>query len=204
MPIQEIDEIKFLALGDSYTIGQGINPSENWPSQLKDSLELLNCEVESLNIIARTGWTTSDLLGALVNEPRIQYDLVSLLIGVNNQFQSLPVETFKSELNELIELAEIFGNGLENVFVVSIPDYGVTPFGASNAENIARGIDCYNGILENVCDSLSIPFIDVTTISRTLSDTPDALAPDRLHPSAFQYALWVEQILPSVLDILEK
>jgi lysophospholipase L1-like esterase len=199
----ELAPIKYLALGDSYTIGQGIETIESWPMQLGVKLSENGFSVEKNKIIAQTGWETTDLLNALADSSLEDYNLVSLLIGVNNQFSNQPFETYTTEfdilLNQAIDLA-----GPTRVFVVSIPDYGVTPFGSSNSENIALELDAYNAYAASKCDSLHIAYINITGISRQLGASDGALANDNLHPSSTQYGKWVEEILPTVLEILEK
>ncbi|NNC83758.1 MAG: SGNH/GDSL hydrolase family protein [Flavobacteriales bacterium] len=196
---------RYLALGDSYTIGQGVEYEARWPGQLVDSLAARGFTVDSLKYIAQTGWTTTDLQNAIDNSlPLEDFDMVSLLIGVNNQFQSIPFEVYEQEFDSLLSQAIAFAGGSDQVFVVSIPDYGVTPFGSGNAQQIGEQIDMYNAYALQVCTDRGIPFIDITTISRQLGDGPDALAPDNLHPSRFQYSLWVEEVLPVVEVILGK
>ncbi len=201
------ESIDFLALGDSYTIGQGVEESKRWPNQLVAKLIEENINVNPARIIAQTSWTTKRLLES-VNNTEISglgdEVLVSLLIGVNNQFQNLPFNVFVDEFNLLVSKAiEIAGNS-EMVFVVSIPDYGVTPFGSNNSDQIAEEIDRYNNHIAEVCFGLDIPFVNITEISRTLGDADDALATDNLHPSGFQYGKWVEEILPIVIELLKK
>jgi len=195
--------ISYLALGDSYTIGQSVPQSESFPFQLQDTLQGLNLNVDSTKVIARTGWTTSNLLSAIVAESPGDYDVVSLLIGVNNQFQNQSYFKFQAEFDSLLAISINIAGGIDNVFVVSIPDYGVTPFGASNADDIAEALDNYNAFMKGQCDAIGIPFIDITTISRELGDSDGALAPDDLHPSGFQYSLWVEAMLEVVVPIFE-
>ena len=198
------DPVRFLALGDSYTIGQGVEEDQRWPVQLGEQLKENDFEVPVVNIIAQTGWTTNNLINAIENTELEDYNLVSLLIGVNNQFQSLPFEIFESEFDALLTIAINIAGSQEKVFVVSIPDYGVTPFGSGNSQTIAEELDAYNSYMALRCDDLEIPFINITEISRTLGDSPGALAPDNLHPSGSQYAAWTDEILPIVLQILEE
>jgi len=198
------DPVSFLALGDSYTIGQGVAESQRWPIQLGERLEENDFEIEGVEIIAQTGWTTNDLLNGIANTKLEEYNLVSLSIGVNNQFQGRPFEIFESEFDSLLNRSICLAGSKERVFVVSIPDYGVTPFGSSNSESIGEEIDMYNNYISNTCDMLEIPFIDITEISRTLGDSPGALASDNLHPSGSQYEAWTNEILPVVIEILNK
>ena len=192
----------FLALGDSYTIGQGLDRAENWPNQLKDKLEASDKMIDLL-VIATTGWTTNNLLNAIEEEQPGPQDMVSLSIGVNNQYQGIPFSTFETEFDSLLNIAIDLGGGKENVFVVSIPDYGLTPFGSSNSETIAIELDTYNAYMELKSDEMDIPFINITEISRVLGDSENALAMDNLHPSAYQYGLWVDEIFPVTEEILE-
>jgi len=200
------DPIYFLALGDSYTIGQGVPEEDRWPNQLTERLEESGSEISGTQIIAQTGWTTSNLLSALNNEDLTALgdsNLVSLLIGVNNQFQGLSFKDFTCEFEYLLEKSIGYAGTKDLVFVVSIPDYGVTPFGSNNSEMIAEELDMYNDHMKSKCESFEIPFIDITEISRELGDSEDALAPDNLHPSGFQYREWVEEMIPVVIALLD-
>lgn len=201
---QLTDDKSYLALGDSYTIGESVDPSLQWPVQLVDSLRDRGIEVDKPLIIARTGWTTQDLLQAMDErlEPGQQFDLVSLLIGVNNQYQGKSIEAYETDLNELFSRA--IGRskrGAEGVFAVSIPDYGATPFGASNAEEIGKEIDEFNAVFEKVASEYQIPFYDITPISRSNPDDRSLVASDGLHPSGKQYGLWVEEIVDEVANL---
>lgn len=205
MEIQEGDSIYFLALGDSYTIGQGVKVPERWPNQLSEKLKENGIKIRETRIIARTGWTTSALISAIGGSDLSdmgENNLVSLLIGVNNQFRNQPFETFEIEFTSLLNRAIQLSKDVEKVFVVSIPDYGVTPFGSANSEKIARELDAYNAYMKEKCERADIPFIDITEISRELGGASTALASDRLHPSGLQYEKWVEEILPVVLEML--
>ena len=193
--------VKYLALGDSYTIGQGVEENERWPNQLSAQLESNDIDVQKTQIIAQTGWKTSDLLNGIADSTLNDHDLISLLIGVNNQFWSQPFDIFQTEFDSLVNIA-IEAVGKDRIFIVSIPDYGVTPFGSSNSENIANDIDVYNGYISERCAEEGFPFINVTEISRQLGDSDGALAADNLHPSGYQYSLWVNEMLPSVLDLI--
>jgi lysophospholipase L1-like esterase len=198
------EAIRFLALGDSYTIGQGVFIYQRWPNQIRQKLGLLNYTIDSLKIIAQTGWTTNNLLNSIENTEISGFNLVSLLIGVNNQFQNKPFSTFETEFNILLNKSIEFAGDINRVFVVSIPDYGVTPFGSSNSESIAEDIDMYNTYISLQCEEKGIPFINITEISRELGDSDGALASDNLHPSASQYTEWADKILPIVIELLEE
>lgn len=193
----------FLALGDSYTIGTGIQLELNWPYQLKDKLIQDNVASLEVNIIAQNGWTTSRLLEAIkMNDPD-SHDLVSLMIGVNNQFQRLPFNTFKKEFNELLQIAIRLSGEKRNIFVVSIPDYSVTRYGSGDPDTISKDIDRYNEYIEEQCDKLNLQFVDVTQISRELGGSRSVIADDGLHPNASQYSRWLEEIAPVVKTLFE-
>jgi lysophospholipase L1-like esterase len=196
--------LRYLALGDSYTIGQGVEEELRWPNQLAQRLGANNNSISEVNIIATTGWTTRDLLNGIAAEQPEKHELVSLLIGVNNQYQKLPFALFETEFAELLDMAIELSGGKQNVFVVSIPDYGVTPFGSGDPVGIGKEIDRYNAHISDKCDELRIPFIDITGISRELGDAEGALATDKLHPSGSQYTSWTNAILPVVTDLIKK
>ena len=193
----------YLALGDSYTIGQSVAQNDRWPVQLVDKLDTVGITIDSLKIIAQTGWTTANLQNAINQQVPLDFDLVSLLIGVNNQYQGLDFNQFQMEFDTLLQQCIQFAGTKDRVFVVSIPDYGVTPFGAGNAATIASELDAYNAYMSQECEEQEIPFINITEISRDLGDSPDALANDNLHPSGYQYGLWAEEILPTVQSLFD-
>ncbi|MFN5557420.1 MAG: GDSL-type esterase/lipase family protein [Chryseotalea sp.] len=211
------ERVKMLALGDSYTIGQGVAESERWPVQfIKELNEQKNIVGDGPRIIATTGWRTDQLKSALLQaniEPG-SVNLISLLIGVNNQYQGRTAQSYKPELEELLSLALTLVNGDKTkLFVLSIPDYGYTPFGQNNQTSISLGIDAFNAVKKEVCEENGILFIDITDISRLGLTQPDLVAGDRLHPSGKMYALWVERVLKNenityiqnpVLDVDDK
>jgi lysophospholipase L1-like esterase len=202
----KIEPISYLALGDSYTIGTGIDVEENWPMQLSDLLKDNNLTVRNTKIIAANGWTTTDLKeGILYENPDSSYNMVSLLIGVNNQYQGLDIELYKTDFRELLEQSIAFANGDSGkVFVVSIPNYGVTPFGKlRDAEKVTREIASYNEIAKNISAEYGIPFVNITPISEMAEDDRDLLASDDLHPSAKMYGMWVKEIMPTVTQLLQ-
>lgn len=199
--------IKYLALGDSYTIGESVTEEGRWPVQLSDSLQKRGIETTEVNIIARTGWTTEELQkGILDNPPQPPYDLVSLLIGVNNQFRGYDIEIYRSEFRELLEQAIGFANNdSSNVFVVSIPNYGVTPFGQTRGEDkIRQELHEYDVIAKEIAIEYGIPFINITPISEKAKTDTSLIASDKLHPSSSMYSEWVHEMLPTVLSILEQ
>ncbi|HET8864565.1 MAG TPA: SGNH/GDSL hydrolase family protein [Gracilimonas sp.] len=202
----EIEPVSYLALGDSYTIGTGIDVEESWPMQLSDLLKDNNLTVRNTKIIATNGWTTTDLKEGIQDEnPDSSYNMVSLLIGVNNQYQGLDIELYKTEFRELLEQSIAFANGdTGKVFVVSIPNYGITPFGKlRNTEKVTREIASYNEIAKNISTEYGIPFVNITPISEMAENDRDLLASDNLHPSAEMYGMWVEKIMPTVTQILQ-
>lgn len=194
--------ISYLALGDSYTIGEGVDASDRWPNQLRDSLLTEGLRVNDVEIIAQTGWTTAVLLDALSNAQQESYDIVSLLIGVNDQYQNREFELFQSDFNALLSESIQFAGGRERVFVLSIPDYGATPFGASDSLNIATELNAYNAYIQSRCEEEQIAFVDITGISRALGDDQGALAADNLHPSGHQYREWMRAAFPLVRGII--
>ena len=189
--------IRYLALGDSYTIGESVPLDQNFPAQLVDSLKASGQKVSSYKIIARTGWTTTNLKTAIeAADLQDSFNLVSLLIGVNNQYQNKSVKLYEKEFVELAERAIQFAGGKkEHVFVVSIPDYGYTPFGQNNQASISKQIDQYNAINKRLSADLGLKYCDITAISRRGLSEPDLIAGDGLHPSAKMYAEWVEVIM---------
>lgn len=204
-PIKETPEMTFLALGDSYTIGESVHPSLRWPVQLSDSLRSREVPLNHPRIIARTGWTTGDLLEAM--DKRLedeQFDLVSVLIGVNNQYQGKSIEEYEKDLGEIFDRAiKHSAQGAAGVIAVSIPDYGVTPFGAEKREQIATEIDHFNAVFKAVADQYAIAFYNITPISKRASQEKDLTASDELHPSGKMYSLWVEEIAGEVASKLE-
>ncbi len=203
-PIPAAQEISFLALGDSYTIGESVEEEFRWPVQLARTLRERGYPVSEPRIIAKTGWTTGDLFQAMDAElGEEKYDLVSVLIGVNNQYQGKSITEYEEDLHEIFSRAiGVSERGSKGVFVVSIPDYGATPFGASKANQIAVEIDQFNETFENVAREYGLPFYNVTPISRTAVDDPELTAEDNLHPSREMYRLWVEEIAKQVTGIL--
>ena len=189
--------VRFLALGDSYTIGQSVDETDRWPNQLADLLKDSGIEIETLKIIARTGWRTDNLQAAIEAEnPGSDYNLVSLLIGVNNQFQGTNFDIYPIEFRELLNQAiELCGGNKTGVFVLSIPDYGYTPFGSSNKATISAEIDRYNATNKSITKEMGVTYVDITPISREAESKPWYLASDNLHPSGVMYAQWVGEII---------
>lgn len=192
----EQDTITYLALGDSYTISTGEKPENRYPNMLSQALADHGYLSQAPRIIAANGWTTSNLIFSLQNPPfSTKYDLVSLLIGVNNQYGGLPFSVFQKEFVELIEISLLKAKSRSGVFVLSIPDYGVTPFGASNANKIFDEINMYNDFIRKVCETNKIKYYDITDISRKAKGDLSYLAGDQLHPSRKMYLEWVDLIV---------
>ena len=196
----------FLALGDSYTIGESVPINKNWPYQLHQRLIKQGINLTSPTIVAKTGWTTDELLEAIQGRGLDDhYDLVTLLIGVNNQYRDYPIKQYQKEFKELLGIALDKAGGLtRQVLVISIPDYGVTPFAAeSDGAQIAREIQQYNQIAGDYCKQKNITFVDIYPVSQRAAQDPQLTAEDKLHPSAKMYSLWVDLIYEETLGILK-
>lgn len=197
---------KYLALGDSYTIGESVCESCNFPTQLTDSLNTVLQEKTSVKIIAKTGWTTSDLLSAIASEnPSKDYDLVTLLIGVNNQYQNKPFSLYEKEFPELLDRSIDFAKGNpKNVIVLSIPDYAFTPFGnnSGKSKKITSELIKYNGYAEKIATEKGVRFENITPMTQQGLENPRLVASDGLHPSEVAYKKFVEQIFSKVSEIL--
>lgn len=198
----------YLALGDSYTIGQSVTAAESFPFQLANQLKLNGIKyIIGPEIVARTGWTTSDLQAgiktAIVNEDisRTKYDIVTLLIGVNNQFRKQSQTVYRKEFKELLQTAITFAGGNKNkVFVISIPDWGATPFGGKNRNLITRKeIDEFNAINKTETLALRISYTDITEASRNAATDLELVAKDDLHPSGKMYLDWAVNVSKAVL-----
>jgi lysophospholipase L1-like esterase len=190
----------YLALGDSYTIGEAVSAAESFPYQLKDALVKQGHPVESIQIIAQTGWTTDELQAAIdIATLSPPYDLVTLLIGVNNQYRGYSAANYRVEFEQLLRQAIVFaGADTERVRVLSIPDWGVTPFAQKEgrvADKVAKEIDAFNAAAKEISERLGVIFIDITPHSRLAATDATLLAPDGLHPSGKMYAHWVQSLL---------
>ena len=189
-----------LALGDSYTVGESVEPNHQWPHLFVAELEKRGAEVCVPDYIATTGWTTSDLMEGIATglDRDKSYNLVSVLIGLNNQYQGRDMELYEPELRKIIDLAiDIAGGVRSRVIVLSIPDYAYTPFGKEDL-TISRQIDAYNAIKERVAGEYGIAYFNITPISRRGLSDPTQVASDGLHPSGKQYKLWVEKLCAGV------
>jgi lysophospholipase L1-like esterase len=199
----EIEQpVRFLALGDSYTIGQSVAIQDRWPHQLYDSLAARGYQLDSLQIIAQTGWRTDNLSSAM-NAAQLDsnYSLVSLLIGVNNQYQGGSASGYAQPFETLLQTAiKLAGGDTSHVFVLSIPDYAYTPFGGGSM-TISADIDSFNYINKQISDQYKVKYFDITPISREGLNDPGLVASDRLHPSGKMYREWVRLILKDIPNL---
>ena len=201
------DGLRYLALGDSYTIGESVPEDGRWPVQLAAALRARGVPVAGPRIIATTGWTTDELSAAMdAAEPLGQWDFVSLLIGVNNQYRGRAVEDYRREFAQLLGRAIALAGGRPGrVLVLSIPDWGVTPFGRDSGRDTARiaaELDAYNAAAAAECAARGVAFVDITPASRSPGNEPDRIAGDGLHPSALAYADWTALALPAAEALL--
>jgi len=204
-PVTSVDSLRYLALGDSYTIGESVDESERWPVRLAALLRDRGFRVEAPRVIAKTGWTTDELLeGIRKAAPTGKYDLVSLMIGVNNQYRGRESEEYRMQFRTLLERAVGFASGrADRVIVVSIPDWGVTPFAEGRERGrIAREIDAFNTICREETESRGARYVDVTPLSKEARDDPSLVAEDGLHPSGKMHAAWARLILPEAAAAL--
>jgi lysophospholipase L1-like esterase len=187
---------KYLALGDSYTIGESVPEADRWPNQLVRALAAKGQRYEQPRIIATTGWRTDNLRDAMqAAQLKEEYDLVTLLIGVNNQYQGRSVQEYEGEFNDLLQWAVKLARGKkENVLVVSIPDYGFTPFGEQKQAEISKAIDVFNAVNRAITERAGVRYVHITDISREGLAKPDYVAADKLHPSGLMYEKWVERM----------
>jgi lysophospholipase L1-like esterase len=201
--------LRYLALGDSYTIGEGVPADGRWPMQLAARLREDGRAVDAPRIVATTGWTTDELSFALdAAEPLGRdWDLVSLLIGVNDQYRGRPVDAYAPAFAALLERAIGYAGGrADRVVVLAIPDWGVTPFAAASGRDraaTARELDAYNATAARICAERGVAFVDIAPTSRARGAEPAMLADDGLHPSAALYAEWTREALPAVRRLLD-
>ena len=192
----------FLALGDSYTVGEGVSYEESWPSQFVDYAMERGIDFKNPELIAQTGWKTYDLLNAIKSSNlSVKYDFISLLIGVNNQFNSRPLSEFEDDLNEILTEINYLKKGNSKVIVISIPDWGYSPYGSNyDRERISDEIDQFNNILKKFSEQNNLNFVDVTQIIRLAIKEPNLIAKDNLHPSELMYSEWVKKIYESWIN----
>ena len=195
--------ISYLALGDSYTCGEAVEQAQSFPYLLAKVFKQENIALAP-TIVAQTGWTTNELEQALdaANLPAT-FGLVSLLVGVNNQYRGLDIEVFKTEFTRLLGMAIHLAKGnAHKVFVLSIPDYGYTPFGQAQQLKISEEINLYNAICKETAQIYGVKFFNITDISRQGLGFPNLLASDGLHPSGEMYQLWVDSFKSDVMEMM--
>jgi lysophospholipase L1-like esterase len=200
--------LRYLALGDSYTIGEAVAAEDRWPHRLARALRAEGVDLEDPHTIATTGWTTDELDAAIdAAAPTGPFDFASLLIGVNNQYRGRGAGEYAREFDALLERSIGFAGGRAGrVLVLSIPDWGVTPYAAAAGRDlgvIARELDAYNAAARAACTARGVAFVDITPLSRARGAEPDMLAEDGLHPSATMYAEWTRLALPVALHLLD-
>lgn len=196
--------LKYLALGDSYTIGEALAVEDSWPMQWAQALRANGIAIADPGIIAKTGWTTDELSEAIdeaesnstITPP---YHLVSLSIGVNNQYRERSSENYREEFSALLQRAIAFaGNKTSQVLVVSIPDWGISEFGQKSGRDvaqIARELDSYNHINAVLSKNAGVHWVDISTVTREVGGDQKFYAEDGLHPSRALHALWVKELL---------
>ena len=202
LDITNKNPFSFLALGDSYTIGEGVNEDERWPNQFVDIANENNVNFDKPKIIATTGWKTHDLINAINNTNFTnRYDYISLLIGVNNQFNSRPIEEFEEDLNKLMKKMKDLKKNDGSIIIISIPDWGYTPYGnVSERDDISKQINLFNSRLKYFASTNDLKYVDITEISRRAIKEPNLISNDNLHPSGIMYLEWAKKIYNIWID----
>lgn len=206
---------RMICLGDSYTIGEAVDERERFPMQTAELLNKQGFEIEKPVIIAKTGWTTDELTAAIKDwesnnkfEPSDKDVIATLLIGVNNEFRGRDAEEYRKEFDALLAKALSYaGNNANHVFVLSIPDWGATPFAAQDPKHrspqqIAHEIDAFNTVNREEAAKAKVHYLDITPISRRAPTEPDLVANDGLHPSGKMYAEWAEKLAAQIHEAL--
>ena len=199
--------MKYLALGDSYTIGEGVPRDGRWPELMARALRAAGIALEDPRIIAKTGWTTDELATAIdCEEPLGRFDFATLLVGVNNQYRGRSVAEYRGEFAELLRRAIRFaGTDAGRVMVLSIPDWGVTPFARAEKRDpaqVAAEIDAFNAAARQVAEQHGVAFVDITGTSRERGGEDAMLVADKLHPSVAMHASWADAALPVARRLL--
>ena len=196
----------YLALGDSYTIGEGVESSGRYPNQAVEILKSNNLIFENPTIIAKTGWTTDELDKGIeaAGIGGNTYDLVTLLIGVNNQYRGRSVSDYEIEFRKMLTKSINFAEGNpKHVVVISIPDWGITPFASergTDQQKVAKEIDAYNAAKKSISDELGAHYIDITEEYRKIGASPEMVVEDKLHPSDLVYKSWAEKLAKVILE----
>ena len=201
-PVNKGDSVTYLALGDSYTFGVGAAQNQSFPDVLTTQLTGAGYRAAAPVVIAQTGWTAADLLaGITASAVTNKFDIVTLMIGVNDQNTGTSTETYATELDQLISQAIVYAKGYKTrVFVISIPDWSVTPYAANmNQTQIAADIALFNSIIKAQSGKFGVNYVDITTISEMAADDPTLTSSDGFHPSAKMYALWANQLYAGVV-----
>jgi lysophospholipase L1-like esterase len=195
----------WLALGDSYTIGQSVTESERFPNQTANILKQSGINIGTPDYIATTGWTTSNLMDAIQAQNAAKHDVVSLLIGVNDEYQRHDTTGYRQRFTDLLVRSVQLANGKkENVFVLSIPDYSVTPFASGgDTAQVRKEIDWFNTINKQVTNAYQCPYLDITPSTREARNNPALIANDGLHPSGMEYKKWAVSLAPMMLPVLK-
>ncbi len=199
--------LSYLALGDSYTVGEGVALFESFPYQLVQQLRNANINCTGPEIVAKTGWTTDELLAHIRSHVfASEYGVITLLAGVNNQYRGRPLEEFSSQFAALVDVAsELCGGNSQRVFILSIPNWGLTPFAADrNIELITKEIDSYNNLIEEYAKKASCPFIDITSTIDASTDIELLLTEDKLHPSAREYKRWATAVFNQLKTVYNR
>jgi lysophospholipase L1-like esterase len=200
-------KLKFLALGDSYTIGQSVAPSQRWPVQLAGQLRARGIDISDPTILARTGWTTDELLAAMDQaKPDAGNDLVTLLIGVNDQYRGYDIRDFSEHFDTLLRRAAALATGgIKHVVVLSIPDWGLTPFGRQSARpNVSAEIGQFNAIAKDRTERAGAVWVNISDVSREVANDPMLIAGDGLHPSGKLYEHWADVTAPAAATVLDQ
>lgn len=197
--------LRYLALGDSYTCGEKVAEGDRFPNLLSKRLRAKGFEMRSPQIIAHTGWTTADLAAALAQAgPQGPFDLVTLLVGVNNQYRGLSLEDYARDFAALTgQAVDLAGSDPSRVIAISIPDWGVMPYASSfDRALIAQKIDAFNAANKKAAIAQGVRYVNITPLTRKAAENPALAAPDGLHPSGKQYQLWLEILLPEAIAAL--
>lgn len=199
--VAKTDSLSYLALGDSYTIGEAVPAEQSYPYQLAAQMGAKGHPLKEPKIIAVTGWTTDNLINAIAESGITgkKYDIVTLLIGVNDQYQKLSQDNYRIKFQQVLNTAiEFAGGNKDHVFVLSIPDWGVTPFAGGQDNIIGPQIDQFNNINKAISQNAGVNYLDITLISRQAATEPDLIAADGLHPSGKMYTLWINLLRPMI------
>lgn len=207
-PTAKKDSVTYLAMGDSYTIGESVPQQASFPYQLVYQLRNKQIKAAAPVIIARTGWTTADLQSAIAGASLTQkFDFVTLLIGVNNQYQSRSIDEYRTQFKDLLGTAISFAGGnAKRVFILSIPDWSVTPYAASSGRDtkqIAAKIDQFNEVNLDESQKAGVNYVNITDISERAASEANLLADDNLHPSAYMYSLWTNRLVDKIVTSLK-